>query len=49
MNLVQFVHALDDKIKELESDFYTRFARLEQFVNTYFQFILISEENRQST
>ena len=43
------VQALDDKIRELESVFYTRFARLEQFVNTYFQFKLILEEIRQST
>ena len=48
MELVQCVQALDDKIKELESAFYTRFSRLEQFVNTYFQFKLILEEIRQS-
>ena len=49
MDLVQCVQALDDKIKELESAFYTRFSRLEQFVNTYFQFKLILEEIGQST
>ena len=49
MDLVQCVQALDDKIKKLESAFYTRFSRLEQFVNTYFQFKLILEEIRQST
>ena len=49
MDFVQCVQALDDKIKESESEFNTRFARLELFVNTYFQFKLILEEIGRST
>ena len=48
MDLVQCVQALDNKIKELESVFHAYFARLEQFVNTYFQCKLILEEIGQS-
>ena len=49
MDLVECVMNLDDKIKELATYTTTHFVRLEQFVNTYFQFKLILEEIRQST
>ena len=40
---------LGDKIKKLATYTTTHLARLEQFVNTYFQFKLVLEEIRQST
>lgn len=51
MDLVECIQTLDGKKnnRKLEEVFYTRFARFEQFVNTYFQFRLILEEMRQST
>ena len=49
MDLVECAMNLDDKIKELATYTTTHFVRLEQFVNTYFQFKLILEEIRQST
>ena len=41
MDLDDCVKNLDDKIKELPTYTTTHFERLEQFVNTYFQFKLI--------
>lgn len=49
MDLVECVLRLDDKVKELETLVQSRFARLEQFISTYFQFKLILDEIRQSS
>ena len=46
---VKCVQSLDKKIFELKEAFQEKLARLEQFVNTYFQLKLILEEIRQTT
>ena len=49
MDLVECVMNLGDKNKELATYTTTHFARLEQFLNTYFPFKLMLEGIRQST
>lgn len=49
MDLIICVQKLDSKILKLKEMFQQRFKRLEQFVNTYFQFKLILDEIRQTS
>ena len=49
MDVVKCVQELDGKSYQLKSAFQQKFARLEQFVNTYFQIKLILDEIRQTS